>query len=110
MTGIGRGSRGRIRSRDVLANLSWRLRSWHTKSGVHKYQTVFANQFPATKRPMRAGRTGSSVCSSARFCIAGVEVGLSGGSGRLTRTLSQALLRLPVEKFPAHIVFGTVLS
>ena len=86
---------------------------WHIKGGVHKYQTVWANQF-AMYQKSEGGRRHSAGsdghASDKRNRSFQLEVGLSRRRRRLLLALSQILVRLQMGKIPRARDAGTVLS
>ena len=109
MTGLGRGSRGRIRSRDVLANLSWRLRSWHTKSGVHKYQTVLPIN---SHLPKDRSEPVAQVLASVRpqgSALQAWKWDYPVGAGDYHALYPKSCCDYRWEKFPAHVVWNSSL-
>ena len=72
---------------------------WHLKGGVHKYETVDANQFAiyekaegATEGVAQALSGGASEGGGAQQ----LEMGLSGGGGELLCALSEVVVRVPM--------------
>ena len=80
-------------SRDYRGNFS----RWHLKGGVHKYQTIYANQFAMFQKS--EGRLAEKLA-----------MGLPGRGWRLLRTLSQVMVRLPLRQISRSCCTRAVFS
>ncbi len=86
---------------------------WHIKGGVHKYETVYPNQF-AMYQKSEGDSTGTAQVLMAghpkRWRVGQLGVGPSRGRGRILCPVSQILVRLQMEQIPRSCCAGTIFS